>query len=313
MSEQLEETNVVGNSNALSVPAAKDVNVYQGSNINALNLFDERQLAIAEVVLKKMMASDKGGFKSIPEGIAILLRAQDLKLPFSTCIEHIHVINNKTGVDIHIIKSLLLRAGITWKCVKDYIPLYEYTDSINVYVEDKLPSYCIKCNSKQDAEKHQANDEENVYVYPVKYYSDFNGVIYKDYQLTSSFAIALNQKHATEIAKNGKCPIYRIPAQPIDYYTEYELTRIMIVKGKEIVMKNIGHFSYSEALIADLFVKDTYKKYARIMIGNRAFTYAARDIADDLLMGCMESGELKIVEDAPLNFNDIISVEEITD
>ena len=108
-------------------------------NLNAVNLFDEKQLVAVENFLTKIIRSDKSGIKSVNDGLAILLRAKDLGLPFSTCIEHIHVINGKTGVDIHILKALLLKAGVTWKIIKDYTPLYEYTDSINVYEEDKLP------------------------------------------------------------------------------------------------------------------------------------------------------------------------------
>lgn len=305
MSEQESAGNKTESSSAITT--IKE-NEYNQRSLSSLNLFDAKQLEQAKALIEIMMRSEKGGIKSVNDGIAILLRAQDLNLPFSSCIEHIHVINGKTGVDIHIIKSLLLKAGITWNCVKDYVPLYEYTDSINVFIEDKLPDYCIKCKSAKEAsEKASKNDsDEHVYVYPVRYYSDFNGNIYKDYQLTGAFAVAANKQHATEIAKNGKCPVYRIPSQPVDYITEYELVRHTL----HGVMKSKGHFSYSEALAADLFGKDTYKKYARIMIGNRAFVYAARDIASDLLMGCMETSELKIVEDASLNPDDFIPVEE---
>ena len=69
-------------------------------------------------------------------------------------------------------------------------------------------------------------------------------------------------------------------------------------------MQSIGHFSYSEAQAAELLTKDTYKKYPRILVGHRAFAYGARDIGDDVLMGCMESGELKIVEGVELEPSD---------
>ena len=74
--------------------------------INTINFFDDKQLVAAENFLTKVMRSDKGGIKSVNDGLAVLMRAQDLQLPFSTCIEHIHVINGKTGVDIHVVKAL---------------------------------------------------------------------------------------------------------------------------------------------------------------------------------------------------------------
>lgn len=58
-----------------------------------------------------------------------------------------------------------------------------------------------------------------------------------------------------------------------------------------------------------MFEKDTYKKYPRILISHRAFTYAARDIASDILFGVYETTELKIVAGAELNDADIIDIE----
>lgn len=281
------------------------------ASINALNLFNQEELAAAENFLRRIVATEKGGIKTINEGIALMMRSKDLGLPFSSCIEHIHIINGKTGIDIHIIKSLLVKAGVTWELIKDYAPLYEYTDANNVYTEDKLPDYCIKCKNKKIAEELQEKDPESVGVWPVKYYSDFNGVVYKEYQLNSKFAIAVNQITAKEIANSGKIPIYRIPAVPIDYVTTYKFTRYRIINGREVITTGTSHFSYSDAVAAELFDKDTYKKYARIMIGNRAFTYGARDIAPDALMGCYETSELKIINKVPLSADDVIDVEEI--
>ena len=276
---------------------------------NALNLFDPKQLAAAENFLTKIMRSKKGGIENVNDGLAILMRAQDLGLPFSSCIEHIHVINGKTGIDIHIVKALLLKAGCTWRCIKDYQPLYEYTDGFNVYVDNSFPDYVVRCrNSKEATEKLSIDkDGDLVYVYPVKWYQDFNGNLYKDYQLnTKQFAIVSNKLQVAEVVKSNRVPVYRIPNKPVDYVTEYEISRK--VNGKD--MSVIGHFSYSDAIQADMFEKDTYKKYPRILIGHRAFTLAARDIASDVLMGVMETTELKIVNGVDLSSKDIISVED---
>ena len=58
------------------------------AGVHILNLLDEKQLASAEVFLKKIIATEKGGVKSVNEGLAVLMRAQDLRLPFSTCIDN---------------------------------------------------------------------------------------------------------------------------------------------------------------------------------------------------------------------------------
>ena len=284
------------------------VNDNGASGIQVLNLLDSHQLELAEIFLKRIMATEKGGIKSVNEGLAILMRAQDLQLPFSTCIEHIHVINGKTGVDIHIVKSLLLRAGVTWKCTKDYTPQYQYTDGNTIYLETQLPDYCIKCRTADEAVSKTTDN--NVGVYPLKWYTDLKGMVYNEFQVSDKCVVAINKQHATKLANEGKYPIIRIPAQPIDFVTEYEFTRYRMINGKLIEMKATSHFSYSEAQSADLFVKDTYKKYARILIGHRAFTLGARDIASDLLMGVMESGELKLVEGVDLTPSDYEIIED---
>lgn len=287
-------------------------NSYVNKGINAINFFDDKQLVAAENFLAKIIRSEKGGIKTVNDGLAVLMRAQDLKLPFSTCIEHIHVINGKTGVDIHVIKALLSKAGCFWRCLKDYQPLYEYTDGINVYNDGSFPEYVIRCKNQKEAEEKVKSDEASnindfIYVYPVKYYQDINGNIYKDYQLNNKqFGIAINRQQIADITKAGKIPVYRIANKPIDYITEYEITRI--INNKEVTA--IGRFSYSEAVQADMFEKDTYKKYPRILIGHRAFTLAARDIASDILFGVSETTELKIINNKDIT-EDIIEAEEI--
>lgn len=279
------------------------------TGLNVLNLLDEKQLANAEVFLKKIIASDKGGIKSVNEGLAVLMRAQDLQLPFSTCIEHIHVINGKTGIDIHIIKSLLSRAGVVWKCTKDYTPLYQYTDGNTIYNETQLPSYVKLCRTADEAAK--ATNDETVGVYPLKWYTDLKGNVYNEFQVSDKCVKCINRTQAVKVANEGKFPVIRIPAQPIDYITEYEFTRYKMINGKEHEIHAVSHFSFSEAQAAGFFEKDTYKKYARVMIGHRAFTLGARDIASDILFGVMETTEIKLVEDVGLSPSDFENAEEV--
>ena len=299
-----QESNNAENSRALAI-RHDDVN----TGIRVLNLLDEKQLAQAEVFLKKIIATEKGGIKSVNEGLAVLMRAQDLQLPFSTCIEHIHVINGKTGVDVHIIKSLLSRAGVTWECTKDYAPQYQYTDGNTIYIETQLPQYCVKCRTAKEAESKTTDDV--VGVYPVKWYVDLKGNLYNEFQVSDKCVVAINKQHATKLMAEGKFPIIRVAAQPVDYVTEYKFTRYRTINGKEREVTAISHFSYTEAKTADLFNKDTYVKYARILIGHRAFTLGARDIAADLLMGVMEENELRIVEGADLSLDNYVDAEEV--
>lgn len=282
------------------------------TSLARINLLDEKDLASAEIFLKKFMQSEKGGIKSIADGFAMIARAQDLQLPFTSCIEHIHVINGKTGIDVHLIKSLLSRAGVVWECTKDYTPQYQYTDGNTIYLETQLPDYCVKCRTAKEAEERTTNDV--VGVYPVKWYADLKGNTYNEFSYSDKCVIAINKQHAIKLAKEGSFPLIRIPAQPIDYVTEYKFTRSRIINGKEVTTTSISHFSYSEAKAADFFTKDTYNKYARIMVGHRAFSLGARDIASDLLMGCMETNELRLVNGMSIdvdNFVEDTSYEEV--
>ena len=291
-----------GTTNAVS---KQDTNI--GTGFNVLNLFDEKQLVAAENFLKRMMTTDKGGIKSVNEGLAIMMRAQDLQLPFSSCIEHIHVIQNKTGVDIHIIRSLLTRAGVTWDCTKDYAPQYQYTDGNTTYLETQLPDYCVKCRTIKEAEEKTNGDK--IGVYPVRWYQDLKGSVYNEFQISDKCVIAINKQQALKLAQENKYPVIRVPAVPVDFVTEYKFTRRRIILGEKVVTTAVGHFSYAEAQNADMFSKDTYKKYPRIMIGVRAFTFGAREIADDILMGVMETSELKVLTGTPLDGTEFVDAD----
>ena len=278
-----------------------------GSNavvdVNKVNLLNPQERSQLELYLKSIIGTDKAGFKTIAEGIAIYNRAQDLNLPFTGCIEHIHVINGKTGIDIHLIKSLLLKAQVTWECINDYTCLYEYTDGNNIFIENKLPDYCRKCKTQKEAEEFTNSDI--IGVYPVRFYSDIKGNIYRSYQLNGNFKQVSGIVEANAfIASGGKqIPVFRIPSHPVDYITKYKFKRYRIINGREIIQECESYFTYSEALAADFFKKDTYVKYARVMISHRAFTLGARDIGADILMGCMETNELKLINNIPIDIS----------
>ncbi len=282
-----EQTNN-GNSRSLTI-RHDEIN----TRLSSLNLLDEKQLSQAEFFLKKILTSDKSGLKSVQDGLAIMMRAQDLNMPFSTAIEHIHVINGKTGIDIHIAKSLLSRAGVTWKTTKDYTPLYQYTDGNTIYNQAQLPDYCVICRNEKEAESKSIDD--TIGVYPLKYYQDLKGNIFSEFEISSKCVKCINKIQALKVAQEGNYPVIRIPSTPIDYVTEYEFTRYRNINGKEVLTHTTSHFSYTEAATAELFTKDTYKKYARILISHRAWMLGARDIASDILMGCMSTDELDLV------------------
>ena len=283
MNEQESKERGVATSGSTTTALSKqDTNL--NTSFNALNLFDDKQLAAAESFLKRMMTTDKGGIKNVNEGLAILMRAQDLQIPFS-------------------------RAGVTWECTKDYAPQYQYTDGNTIYNETQLPEYCVKCRTAKEAEEKTNGD--TIGVYPVRWYQDLKGNVYNEFQISDKVVIAINKQQALKVAQEGKFPVIRCAAIPNDFVTEYTFTRRKMILGDKVVTTAKGHFSYSEAQSAGLFERPTYKQYARIMIANRAFTYGAREIADDVIMGACETSELKIIANVPLNDNDFAEAEVI--
>lgn len=299
--EQSKEVNLIQHKETItSVELKKDFSFY----------FTDSELIAAESFLKRLMSTPKGGISNVNEGIALMMRAKDLQLPFSSCIEHIHVINDKTGIDIHVIRTLLLRAGIVWEHTKDNIPLYEYTDGSNIYKEEMLPAYSIICKNQEEAEK-KTNDNQ-VGVYPLRYYIDLKGQVFNQFQINDKFSIALHQPQAIKLAQEGKYPVIRIPQQPYDIKSEYKFERWQKVNGREIHRTCIGKYSKNDAILAKLVDKDNWQKQFSNMLNIRAFTLGAREIGDDILMGCYEINELKEFTNTPFekkDFEDPISIQ----
>lgn len=280
--------------------------------IDSLNLLDPQQLEMFKAFTLPIMRSEKGGIKTFEEAVAIYSRAKELNLPFMTCIEHIHSIKGKIGVDVHIIKTLLLRAGVRWTKTKDNTPLYEYTDGFGVFNGDELPNYCVICSSKQDAEKVTADESnDNIGVYIVPTFQCGDGTIIKSYQITPKHQYITQPNQSQEVIKSGKIPYWRIASKPIDYITEYKFSRnLKIAEGVYENITTFSKFSYKDAINAGFFDKETYKSFPKVMISHRAFTLGANDIAADIIMGCTDTVTLKVLNNEPLNKSDILDISE---
>lgn len=281
--------------------------IVRTGGFNSSIVLSDEEIAQRKAWLANILG-DKSGVKSVQEGLQILAKAQDLDIPFMSAVEHIHVISGKTGVDIHILRTLLSKAGITWKCIKDYIPQYEYTDGSNIYSETQLPSYCVICRSAKEAEEKTNLDNGIIGVYPLRYYADAKGNRYNEFQVSSKCTICVNAAHRLKVNSEGGFGVCLLPPTPIDFVAEYEFTRRRIILGEKVTTTAVGRYSYSEAVAADMFSKDTYKKYPKVMIKVRAWTYGAREIADDICLGVMETTELNQVVDGNFVDDDIVEV-----
>lgn len=277
--------------------------------IRSYDFTDPGQLAAFEAYAKLLIATPKSNISSVPEAIAVYGIAKELNVPFLTAARLIYFINGRLVTDVNLIKSLLLRAGVTWECTKKYAPQYQYTDGNNVYNQTELPEFCVITSSPEKAT--EATTDTKIGVYPLRWYVDLNGNVYNEFGLSDKVVKAINKSHAIKLAKEGQFPVIRTNPRPYDWVTEYTFRReIKTLSGiREIV--SVSSFSYNDAIRAELITKDNYKHYPQIMIGHRAFVNGARDIADDVLHGLYSKDEISspLVDDS--HIDDYI-VEEVT-
>lgn len=245
---------------------------------NSLTLFDTTK-SIDKIVSFKnlgelkeyfsiLVASKRIGAKNVEEAIALYAQSQELGIGFACASNHMHIVNGKAGIDIHIVRALLSKpgTGIWWEKVEDYKPLYmvKTVDGIS-YDRDNIPQHCKLCETKDDFDT--AKREGLTPVFQVKYN-------------------AKNLEDANGVAK------------PYDYRTKYKFYRRKVLPdGTFITQEEISYFSVQDAVAAGL-IKDgqsgeaAWVKWRRLMVDTRAFTLGARAIGSDLLQGVYETGEL---------------------
>lgn len=273
-------------------------------------VMSEAEIAEAKIWLQSIVGQ-RSGITTINDGLALIMKAKDYNIPLSAAVEHVHIIQGKTGADIHILKALLSRAGVTWECIEDYAPQYEYTDGNNVFSQTLIPSYCVICPSKEVADKTTNLEKGIIGVYPLRYYADLKGNRFNEFEISDKWTICTNKFHIIKIQNEGGYGVCRVPPIPVDYVAKYKFTRRQIILGEKVVTHSIGQYSYTDAISAEMFGKDTYKKYTKVMIKARAWTYGARDIASDVCLGLMETTELRQVFDEELTEQDVQYADEI--
>lgn len=222
--------------------------------------FDKQQEFFAQLIKGSV-----GGVKTVGDAMLVYQKAKELGIGWGNALPHMHIIDGKPGVDIHILKAILSKpgSGITWEHTEDNVPIYQYFGEDNVvYQEFELPpNYIVVNNLKDEA--------------PV-----------------GRFKIVILPSNIETDPK--KPPVFK--KLPVDYRSTYIFTRKKRdIDGTFITVTAKGSFSWREALNAGL-VKDSSKAawnaYRNLMINTRAFTFGAREIADDLLMGNYETTEL---------------------
>jgi hypothetical protein len=238
----------------------------------------------------ELAKSASSGVTDAGQAMLVWQKAKELGIGWANAIPHMHIIRGKAGIDIHIIKAILSKpgSGVTWECIEDYKPMYRYSDGVNIYIgEDSLPP---------------------------------NGQVTK----TLKEAVPEGKKAVVivpdTIVKNGKTE-YVI--QPYDYRTKYIFKRTKRdITGDYIkVVTHKGVFSWRDALTAglpynkagELDASSAWQAYRKLMVDIRAFTFGARDIASDLLMGCYETTELYDMSEVNYNVTEDGKTEVMND
>ena len=221
----------------------------------------------------KLVETKNIGASTPEEALAVYIQAGELALPFVTSSNHMHIIKGKVGLDIHLIRAILLRTGnsIHWEHTKDYLPVYEFTDVNNKWrttlTGQKFLNWLV---------------EE-----------------YGNYYAKAEFA--WSKGDFDSIRAKGGIAISTTSGQmiPVDFESEYVFTRVrrLAITNELKTLRVVGKFSYQDALMAGLYDPQgkgdsAWVKFTHNQCNIRAFTFGAREIADDLLNGCYETSEL---------------------
>lgn len=258
------------------------VPMIQVGTMDVLNLDITNNLEQSLLVLTSLVKSKKLGSIVTPEtALAYYIKSKELGVPFLNAIDHMFDVSGKTSLDVHLMRALLLKAGnIHWEEIYNNAPLYKYIDSngetiVTGYDDSCLPEGYIKViGNNNDELKADFNRIESIgYV-----------AVFKKAELLPLY---IN-------AAGGTVSIF-------NYGTKYKFTRLMrFSDGTTKTLIEYGEFSLKEALIAGLHLKkdgsvnmdSPWICYHRNMNEARSWTFGARKIGDDILLGALEHTEL---------------------
>lgn len=242
------------------------------SSLTSLNLINKAEREQAMELFTELCKNKGIAINTPAEALTLYMKAKELNIGFANAIDHMHVINGKTGIDIHILKAVLLRAGgfIRWTKTLDYAPLYKYKDSNDgtTWISHLRPKAFMEWLINDDP-----------------FYED---------------AVYGTPNTFKKLKEEGKLIIIPVSnsgkPEPFDYATEYKFEReFEFGKQKKLEIRHeISRFTVSQALRIEKNNKEgsIWQTNPEIMVDHRAFTFGARAIASDLLKGCYETKEL---------------------
>lgn len=89
-----------------------------------LNTFED-VMELAEKLVS--MDSKLVPFKKAGDVVIVLQAARDFKIPITFALANIHPIQGKASAGVHLLSAQILNAGITYKVIEDFAPIYEYS------------------------------------------------------------------------------------------------------------------------------------------------------------------------------------------
>jgi len=206
------------------------------------------------------MVSITMGKRLTAEKIFSVLKGKAMGIDAITSMEHIHDINGHATTDVHIISGQLLKAGVVFKVLEDYTPLYKYRDSNGQgydkeLVETNKEIYQILTPSSTDVEKN--NKKQKVYLDSKPY----------TYRTSIEFKRTVKFGNTTEVV-----------TIPISYTLE-QATEAGLYKGVDSTNKVVKG-------------KDNWNNHPATMLRNRCISIGGRIIASDFLNGIYEFSEI---------------------
>lgn len=232
--------------------------VKYNDDVNNLQLDLIRDRDNSLLILDTLVKSGKIPAQSVEEAAVYYLKSKELNIPFLTSMSHMHIINGKSGVDVHVLKALLLRAGgIIWDVIRDFEPQYEYTDGTNVLIFPFDVPHPYKVVWNADTTNEAKRD----------------GLIPISRKKTSASTWVTEYSFQRQIKMlNGTI-------------------NTLTAKGKFSYSDAIANGLHlkKDGTIND---KSPWITYPSMMVDHRAWTFGARAIGSDILFGLMELSEL---------------------
>lgn len=263
---------MLAHTNNASAPSISSDNDFQFIEKLANQL--ENMQKIGEVFIKGGLCP----IKNVNDFVVAATNGMQLGLPLTTAVNNIFVVNSKPAIATHLMRAMLLKAGIVYEKIYDYEPMYAYYEAVKGEGEELVAKKVTIPDSKNPGKVIEAPIQRGI------------GTIDKIKDL--GFFIGRNE---------------------VDRITQYVFKRkLRQADGSYQEVKAVSNFKMSDARIAGLLEKDNYRNYPARMLDARAFAIGGREIASDIIFGMYTIAELADSSDVPYTMNNSFE-EEIQD